>query len=93
MNSGAFDEAAFDFLVSDEGGANVAADRARSAAKAAGAEPARDRIDASVNVQHRLDEVRAAANPLLEAATPLLRMLADMPATLDTSEAVASLRT
>ncbi|MBM5655067.1 hypothetical protein GSH05_26425, partial [Burkholderia pseudomallei] len=25
MNSGAFDEAAFDFLVSDEGGANVAA--------------------------------------------------------------------
>ncbi len=24
MNSGAFDEAAFDFLVSDEGGANVA---------------------------------------------------------------------
>ncbi|WP_255212824.1 hypothetical protein, partial [Burkholderia pseudomallei] len=34
MNSGAFDEAAFDFLVSDEGGANVAADRARSAAKA-----------------------------------------------------------
>ncbi len=32
MNSGAFDEAAFDFLVSDEGGANVAADRARSAA-------------------------------------------------------------
>ncbi|KGW45214.1 type IV/VI secretion system, DotU family domain protein [Burkholderia pseudomallei MSHR684] len=93
MNSGAFDEAAFDFLVSDEGGANVAADRARSAAKAAGAEPARDRIDASANVQHRLDEVRAAANPLLEAATPLLRMLADMPATLDTSEAVASLRT
>ena len=36
--------------------------------------------------QERLDAVRAAENPLLEAAQPLLRALADMPAKLQPGE-------
>ncbi|MBM5626388.1 isocitrate dehydrogenase (NADP(+)), partial [Burkholderia pseudomallei] len=40
MNSGAFDEAAFDFLVSDEGGANVAAPNPPKGPQGPGAGPA-----------------------------------------------------
>ncbi|WP_257744671.1 type VI secretion system protein TssL, long form [Burkholderia glumae] len=40
----------------------------------------------------RLARVQAARNPLLEAARSLLRMLGDMPASLESSAAVESLR-
>lgn len=40
-------------------------------------------LDPSQNLEQRLREIAAARNPLLEAAKPLLRALADMPDQLD----------
>ncbi|MDI3383523.1 type VI secretion system protein TssL, long form [Xenophilus aerolatus] len=48
-------------------------------------------LDADPPVRPRLDAVKSAKNPLLEAAQPLLRALADMSPTLD-SEGVEPLR-
>ncbi|MET3494825.1 type VI secretion system protein TssL, long form [Variovorax boronicumulans] len=52
---------------------------------------ARNRIAPEPSVQERLAAITAAQNPLLAAAQPLLRALADMPATLG-SEGVTVLR-
>lgn len=41
------------------------------------------------DVEHRVDEIRSKANPLLAAARPLLRALADMPASLRQDEVAA----
>ncbi|WP_322015179.1 type VI secretion system protein TssL, long form [Paraburkholderia sp. J12] len=49
-------------------------------------------FDPPEDSQARLDRVKASRNPLGEAAQPLLRMLADMPSSLDSLAAVASLR-
>ncbi|KVO39577.1 hypothetical protein WJ96_20180 [Burkholderia ubonensis] len=90
MSAGMFDDNAFDFLNDDDRGASGPRPERvppRSAERAA------DATAAPIDVEHRLDAVRAAANPLLEAASPLLRMLADMPAAFDAPEAVAGLRT
>lgn len=40
-------------------------------------------LDAEPSMQSRLVKIKAARNPLLEAAQPLLRALADMPEVLD----------
>ncbi|MGC2948686.1 type VI secretion system protein TssL, long form [Burkholderia ambifaria] len=94
MNSGTFDKDAFDFLAGDSGTVlDPQKERGGEERRASGPAVDPGEFDAVVDIQQRLDEVRAAANPLLEAARPLLRMLADMPATLDTSEAVEGLRT
>ncbi len=49
-------------------------------------------FDPPVDVERRLETVRVARNPLMEAAGPLLRMLADMPATMASQEEVRALR-
>ncbi|CAI8695769.1 type VI secretion system protein TssL, long form [Burkholderia pyrrocinia] len=49
-------------------------------------------FDPPEDSQARVERVRAARNPLLEVAQPLLRMLADMPASLDSLAAVTGLR-
>lgn len=49
-------------------------------------------FDLPEDPQVRIERMRAARNPLLEAARPLLRMLADMPASLDSPAGAASLR-
>jgi len=94
MSSGTFDKDAFDFLSGDSGALREPQREGRADRRGA-PRPLADtgEFDATENIQQRLDEVFAAENPLLEAARPLLRMLADMPATLDTSEAVDDLRT
>lgn len=93
------DAASFDFLgAHPNGGAEGAQQPARQDAAAGQARSQQEPIidlsvfDPPVDVQIRLAQVNAAANPLLEAAQPLLRALADMPAKLDTLEAVAGLR-
>jgi len=103
MSSATFDDGAFDFL--SDAAASAGADAgllpgmARPASGALGTLGAPEApegdgaFDLPVDIPARLDAVRAAANPLLEAAHPLLRALADMPAALDSSDAVASLRT
>lgn len=48
--------------------------------------------DVALDVHARLENVRQAANPLLEAARPLLRVLADMPAQLPQDMSVEQLR-
>jgi len=50
-------------------------------------------IDPPVDLERRLEDVRRATNPLMEAARPLLRMLADMPASMGSHEATQALRT
>ena len=49
-------------------------------------------FELSEDMQNRLERVLAAQNPLLEAVQPLLRMLADMPASLESQAAVERLR-
>ncbi|MBV8272458.1 MAG: type VI secretion system protein TssL, long form [Cupriavidus sp.] len=51
-----------------------------------------EEIPAFADLAQRIEVVRSASNPLLEAARPLLRMLADMPATLEPAEAVWNLK-
>lgn len=50
------------------------------------------KFEPSPDLQLRLAQVKAATNPLLEAAQPLLRALADMPAELPDPTAVEGLR-
>ncbi|MBR8300512.1 type VI secretion system protein TssL, long form [Burkholderia dolosa] len=94
MNSATFDKDAFDFLA-DGSGASLEPPKERvgDVRPVSTVSADADGFDAVADIQQRVDEVLASANPLLEAARPLLRMLADMPATLDTSDAVAGLRT
>jgi type VI secretion system protein ImpK len=49
-------------------------------------------IEPAEGLVHRLDKVKAARNPLLEASRVLLRALADMPEKLASKDAVAALR-
>ncbi|WP_028225580.1 type VI secretion system protein TssL, long form [Paraburkholderia ferrariae] len=100
MSTDAYGDDAFDFL-SEPGNAAPAGElpSAFPAGRPAtgGArdqEPAVDptAFDPPEDSQSRLSRVKAARNPLCEAAQPLLRMLADMPASLDSLAAVASLR-
>ncbi|WGS45880.1 type VI secretion system protein TssL, long form [Burkholderia sp. JSH-S8] len=49
-------------------------------------------FDPPEDLQVRQQRMQAAQNPLLEAAGPLLRMLADMPASLESQPAVDGLR-
>lgn len=91
MNSATFDKDAFDFLADGSGASLEPPKEPVGDVRPVSADA--DGFDAVADIQQRVDEVLASANPLLEAARPLLRMLADMPATLDTSDAVAGLRT
>jgi len=100
MSTHAFDDRAFDFLNGgDEPGMNrggpAAFQPGRSQTAAGlGREPAvhLGAFDPPEDFQARLEKVRAAQNLVQEAAQPLLRMLADMPAALDSQAAIASLR-
>lgn len=61
--------------------------------RAANADPAPEiQPAAAPNLAARLVQIKAAHNPLLEAATPLLRALADTPLHLDGATAVAAWR-
>ncbi|NVH72049.1 type VI secretion system protein TssL [Paraburkholderia sp. JPY432] len=100
MSTGAYGEDAFDFLLNPENSASgqslpsgLPAGRPATAA-AANQEPVVDAtaFDPPEEVQTRLERMKTARNPLREAAQPLLRMLADMPASLDSLAAIASLR-
>jgi type VI secretion system protein ImpK len=51
-----------------------------------------DPFELPEDFQTRLERVRRARNPLLEAAQPLLRLLAEMPASLGSQAAVERLR-
>jgi type VI secretion system protein ImpK len=51
-----------------------------------------DRLAPPADLASRLAAVQAAVNPLLEAAEPLLRALADVPSTLADGQPVAALR-
>lgn len=51
-----------------------------------------DRLAPPVDIASRLAAVQAAVNPLLEAAEPLLRALADMPSTLADGQRIDALR-
>lgn len=69
MNSGTFDKDAFDFLAGDSGTVlDPQKERAGDERRAASAPVDPGEFDAVVDIQQRVDEVRAAANPLLEAA-------------------------
>ncbi|MBB5466894.1 type VI secretion system protein ImpK [Paraburkholderia sp. Clong3] len=100
MSTGAYGDDAFEFLLNPD---NSASGRSQPSAVPAGRpttagvanqEPVVDAaaFDPPEQVQTRLERMKAARNPLCEAAQPLLRMLADMPASLDSLAAVASLR-
>ncbi|MFM0068884.1 type VI secretion system protein TssL, long form [Paraburkholderia aspalathi] len=94
MSAGIADDHAFDFLTDaaptggDPDGLSLSGS---SVPEENGA--FNDSVDPAVaGLQHRLADMEVAANPLLEAAQPLLRMLADMPVSLDRPDAVAALR-
>lgn len=93
MNAGTFDSAAFDFLRDERTGGDVhpLAEQGRKsqALKRSSLDLAEDGPD---DFDSRLEAVKASDRPLLEAASALLRMLAEMPEALDTTEAVESLR-
>jgi type VI secretion system protein ImpK len=100
MSTGAYADGAFDFLLSPDtpasGQSQPAVFPAGRPAGAADAnqEPVVDvaAFDPPEEMQTRLGRMKTARNPLLEAAQPLLRTQADMPASLDSLAAVASLR-
>ncbi|MCC8395687.1 type VI secretion system protein TssL, long form [Paraburkholderia sp. MMS20-SJTR3] len=104
MSTGAPVDDAFNFLAEPDSGTSgneppsvFAAGRpATSSATAAGAgpEPAVDAtaFDPPEDLTVRLERMALAQNPLREAAQPLLRMLADMPAALESRAAVEGLR-
>lgn len=94
-----YDEASFEFLATYPASDAPVNPEARAQAQAPATEqqhrePVVDLslFDPPADSQARLDQVLSAPNPLLEAAQPLLRALADMPARLDNLQAVASLR-
>jgi type VI secretion system protein ImpK len=100
MSAGAYGDGAFDFLLNPD---NSASGQSQPSAFPAGLaatagvanqEPVVDvaAFDPPEEMQARLERMKTARNPLREAAQPLLRMLADMPASLDSLAAVASLR-
>ncbi len=102
MNSEKHDESAFDFLAMPNSAALTDAKKKNEGSifqpeVAERANVPRQPViaDAELGVsedfQPRLEQVLAASNPLIEAARSLLRMLAEMPASLDT-EGVAGLR-
>ncbi|HTH61629.1 MAG TPA: type VI secretion system protein TssL, long form [Paraburkholderia sp.] len=92
------DDSAFDFLKDVDGERN----------RPAGVSPARsarlqpdlgfdldgdaDSSDPPEDMQTRLERVLAATNPLREAVQPLLRILAEMPASMESQAAVERLR-
>ncbi|MGV2293067.1 type VI secretion system protein TssL, long form [Trinickia sp. YCB016] len=100
MSTNAFDDRAFDFLngsdepVRNQGGAAAFNPGRSQAGMGSEREPAVDlgAFEPPEDFLARLEKVQAAQNPVQEAAQPLLRMLADMPASLDTQAAIASLR-
>ncbi|MFT4066117.1 type VI secretion system protein TssL, long form [Paraburkholderia sp.] len=100
MSTEAYGDDAFDFLTDADNSASgkdlppVLPTERPSAADVGDQEPVIDpaAFDPPEDLQTRVDRMRVAQNPLREAAQPLLRMLADMPVTLDSSAAVASLR-
>ncbi|TDV35644.1 type VI secretion system protein ImpK [Paraburkholderia caballeronis] len=87
---------AFDFLSDSDGpgGGAVAAPRSGRMQPDFSFEPDSEGgpFDPPEDIQARVARVLAAQNPLQEAAQPLLRMLADMPASLDSQAAVERLR-
>ncbi|MCC8402582.1 type VI secretion system protein TssL, long form [Paraburkholderia sp. MMS20-SJTN17] len=100
MSTGASGDGAFDFLLNPDNSASghsqpteMPAGRTASAG-VANPEPVVDvaAFDPPEEMPTRLERMKTARNPLLEAAQPLLRMLADMPASLDSLAAVESLR-
>ncbi|WP_233808484.1 type VI secretion system protein TssL, long form [Paraburkholderia sp. HP33-1] len=100
MSTGAYGDGAFDFLLNpDSSGSGQSQPSVFPAGRPADAgvantEPVVDvaAFDPPEEMQARLERMKTARNPLLEAAQPLLRVLADMPAALDSLAAVASLR-
>lgn len=98
MNDHPHEDHAFDFLSDADG-------QGRPSGAVPTAPPLRPRADIGVDLdsdaeafdppedmQARLARVLAARNPLQEAAQPLLRMLAEMPASLESHAAVERLR-
>ncbi|SOY53477.1 type VI secretion system protein TssL, long form [Cupriavidus taiwanensis] len=63
--------------------------RAAEHARPGGAAGANGQDETRKSVEQRVDEIRRKANPLLAAARPLLRALADMPASLRQDQAAA----
>ncbi len=51
-----------------------------------------ERFEPPLDIEVRLANLAGAANPLLEAAQPLLRALADMPSDLPDAQSIAALR-
>lgn len=79
--------------------ATAAVEAATAAAVAAAGETAQQAepeavmaFDPPVDLAQRVEQVRAAPNPLMEAARLLLRMLADMPVSLESQDAVTHVR-
>lgn len=91
MNSSAAEVPATDGEM--KSGARDQVANGNSSARASEAQDTRkDNFQPPVDPDTRLAQVRAAANPLLEAAQPLLRALADMPASLAPEGAIEVLR-
>ncbi|NML34749.1 type VI secretion system protein TssL, long form [Paraburkholderia antibiotica] len=100
MSTGAFGDDAFGFLTeSAPAGAGKEQPQTGAAGRPAMAasvdqEPSVDpsAFDPPEDLSTRLERMQLAQNPLREAAQPLLRMLADMPPSLESRAAVAGLR-
>lgn len=88
MNAPGFDVRTFDLLTGTAPGLKARAQI--DPPKAVGI--ALDDEATAADVAMRLEEVRAAQNPLLEAAGPLLRLLASMPEHLPDQTAIMALR-
>lgn len=88
MNAPGFDVRTFDLLTGTAAGrpASVPPEPPKAV------EIALDDEGAAADLASRLDAVKAAHNPLLEAAGPLLRLLASMPDNLPDQTAILALR-
>lgn len=91
MNAPGFDARTFDLLAGPAPGVAPAAapSPSRDAPKV---EIALDEEGTAAEFAVRLEAVKVAANPLLEAAGPLLRLLASMPESLPDQTAIMTLR-
>ncbi|MFJ3461308.1 type VI secretion system protein TssL, long form [Achromobacter spanius] len=88
MNAPGFDVRTFDLLT----GTAPAPSATPQLEPARAVEIALDEGSSASDFAVRLEEVRAARNPLLEAAGPLLRLLAAMPDNMPDQKAITALR-
>lgn len=87
MNAPGFDTRTFDFLTAPAASAPPSPER-----ESPKVEMALDEEGGAADLAVRLEAVRAAPNPLLEAAGPLLRLLASMPENLPDQTGILALR-